>query len=96
MTVSAGPTVGTIENRFSWNGEPAHELVVLREAEFADESSYERDQFSGIDAGGTVEYEATWRTLEELATAPEPLYPEGIDRLVRGERGTGHGHVTVP
>ena len=93
VSVSAGPVVGTMENLFTWDGEPEHELVVLRKAEFADESLYERDRFDGIDAGGTVEYEATWHTLDELAAATEPLYPAGLGAILRGEAGNGRGHV---
>lgn len=93
VTISAGPTVGTLENRFTWKGTPCHELLILREAEFEDESLYEREAFHGIDAGGTVEYDATWKSLEELANAPEPLYPDGLDQLLRGDGGAGKGHV---
>lgn len=96
VAIDAGPTVATMENRFSWNGEPAHELVIVREAEFVDESLYDRERFDGVDAGGTVEYEATWKTLDALAAAPEPLYPEPLAAVLREERGEGTGHVTRP
>lgn len=95
VEVVAGPPVGTIENRFTWDGEPDHEVVILREAAFVDGSLYERDRFHGIDAGGAVEYEATWRSLEELVAGPEPFYPEGIARLLDGNGGEGNGHVDV-
>jgi len=96
LTVSVGRTVGTLENRFTWDGTPAHEVVVLREAEFADTAVYERDRFDGIDAGGAVEYEATWRSLDDLARAAEPLYPTGLVQLLRGDGGTGNGHLVDP
>lgn len=93
LGIAAGPVVGTMENLFTWNNETQHEVVVLREAEFADESLYDRERFDGIDAGGTVEYEAEWHSLDELTAAQEPLYPEGIARLLRGELGGARGHV---
>ncbi|PSP55308.1 NUDIX hydrolase [Halobacteriales archaeon QS_1_67_19] len=94
--VSAGPVVGTMENLFAWDGTAEHELVVLRTAAFVDESLYDRDRFDGVDAGGDVEYEATWHTLAELAAASEPLYPAGLAELLRGETGAGRGHVVSP
>lgn len=93
VAVTAGPPIGTVENRFTWDERAAHELVVLREAAFVDETLYDRERFHGQDAGGTVEYEATWRTLADLGAAGEPLYPEGLDDLLHGEAGDGHGHL---
>ncbi|MFC4408115.1 NUDIX hydrolase [Haloarchaeobius iranensis] len=95
VEITAGPTLGTIENRFSWDGEPDHELVVLRAAEFADESLYERETFSGVDNGGAVEYDAGWFDLESVQDGPEPLYPEGLVTLLDGD-GDGAGHVAEP
>lgn len=96
VAVEAGPTLGTLENLFTWNGEPRHELVVCRAAEFADVTLYERERFEGVDAGGAVEYEATWRALDDLAAGDEPFYPEGLMKLLRGDAGAGHGHAVVP
>jgi len=95
VEITAGPTLGTIENRFSWEGEPDHELVVLRAAEFADESLYEREAFSGVDAGGAIEYDAGWFDLGTVQDGPEPLYPGGLRRLLDGD-GDGAGHVAEP
>jgi ADP-ribose pyrophosphatase YjhB (NUDIX family) len=93
--VSAGPTLGTIENRFTWDGEPDHELVVLRAAGFESGSLYERETFSGVDAGGAVEYDAGWFDLDAVQQAPEPLYPEGLVALLDGD-GAGAGHIAEP
>lgn len=94
--ITAGPTIGTLENRFEWVGEPAHELLIFRKAMFDDESLYDRERFDGIDAGGAVEYEATWKQLDELVAGSEPLYPPALPGLLRGDRGVGHGHVGDP
>lgn len=94
VAVSAGPTVGTVENLFTWDGEQQHEVVIARAAEFEDDALYDRDRFDGIDDGGAVEYEATWRTLRDLRAAPEPLYPEKLPGLLEGEAGTGRGHLS--
>ncbi|ELZ80224.1 NUDIX hydrolase [Haloferax elongans ATCC BAA-1513] len=96
ISIRAGPVVGTIENRFTWNDELAHEIVIFREASFVDDALYERSTFDGIDAGGTIEYEATWETIEDLVAGPKPLYPQGLPRLLRIGDGEGHGHLDSP
>jgi 8-oxo-dGTP pyrophosphatase MutT (NUDIX family) len=96
VEVSAGEIVGTVENVFQWDGESQTEVVVLRRVSFEDESLYERDRFHGVDAGGSVEYEATWETLAELRARAEPLYPEGIDAILSGDGGGGRGHLVSP
>ncbi|PSQ16488.1 NUDIX hydrolase [Halobacteriales archaeon QS_8_69_26] len=91
--LAAGPTVGTIENRFTWGGERQHEWVIARRAAFEDDARYDRDRFAGEDAGGRIQYEATWHTLDALRTGPEPLYPDGLGELLAGQGGTGRGHL---
>jgi hypothetical protein len=56
------------------------------------DTPYEQSSFEGIDAGGAIEYEAVWKTVEEVITGPNPLYPEGLARLLRTGDGEGHGH----
>jgi len=90
--IAAGPTVGTVENRFTWGGERKHEVVILRTAAFEDDALYDRDQFAGTDDGG-IGYEATWHTLAALRSAPEPLYPDGLGELLADDAGTGRGHL---
>lgn len=93
VAVEAGEICGTIENVFYWDGERESEIIVLREAAFTDPNLYERDHFDGIDAGGAVEYDASWRSLAELRADDDPLYPAGIDEILDGEtslRGRGH------
>jgi ADP-ribose pyrophosphatase YjhB (NUDIX family) len=96
LAVRAGPAVGTVENRFRWDGDPKHEVGILRAVEFADPAVYDRERFSGVDDGGAVEYEATWHTVDDLRAAREPLYPEGLADLLAGEGGQGWGHLTEP
>lgn len=94
VTVEAGAVCGTVENVFHWDGERESEIIVLREATFTDASLYERDHFDGIDAGGAVEYDASWRSVTELRAAEDPLYPEGIDAVLDGETSlSGRGHL---
>lgn len=77
--------LGTIENRFEWNGNLAHDLSVVHEIAFVDEVSV-GESLQGIDADGSVTYEATWEPLEELIADDRPLYPEGVEAVIQGQR----------
>ncbi|WP_313692196.1 NUDIX domain-containing protein [Halorarum halobium] len=81
VDVAAGPVVGTVENVYRWNDRAGHDLVVVREARFADDSLYGTDSFHGIDDGGSFEYDTEWRTVESLLDAPEPFFPRGVADL---------------
>lgn len=90
VAVEAGPVVGTVENVYTWDGERAHELAVIRTGRFADESLYDRETFRGVDDGGAFEYEADWRLLADLLESPEPFYPEGVADLFGEDGGVRH------
>lgn len=77
--------LGTIENRFEWDGNLAHDLSVVHEVAFVDEVSVD-ESLQGIDTGGTVTYEATWEPLDELIADDRPLYPEGVEAVIQGRR----------
>lgn len=96
LEIEVDRPLGTLENRFTFGEQRAHELVILWAASFTDPAPYDRERLHGQDAGGAVEYTATWRTLEELRAGPAPCYPDGILGLIDGTSGRGHGHVTHP
>lgn len=77
LPVTAGPVIGVIENQFRWDGEHSQEVMLCRAATI-DASVAERDTFEGQDAGGAVQYTATWKTPAALRAASEPVYPEGV------------------
>lgn len=96
VAVAAGPVSCTVENLFTYDGAPRHELVVVRDVELENQDLYDRDRFHGVDAGGDLEYEAYWRSLGALRAAEEPFYPEGIGQLLAKGDGEGVGHVLSP
>lgn len=73
--------VGTLENIFTYLGEPGHEIVLVFDAAFEDKSLYARPFLPGRESNGDA-FEAHWR---ELASFSEqlPLFPEGLASLVR-------------
>ncbi|MFB6126380.1 MAG: NUDIX domain-containing protein [Halolamina sp.] len=93
--VTAGAVLCTVENLFSYAGESSHELIVVRGIAFDDQGLYDRERFRGVDAGGDVQYEAYWRSLDALREADAPFYPDGIGNLLARADGPTH-HLVSP
>ena len=72
--------LGVLENRFSYRGKPAHEIVFVFDARFMDETV-------DIDARLPIhepvwEGPARWVDLDDPIA--EPLYPDGLTTLLKG------------
>jgi 8-oxo-dGTP pyrophosphatase MutT (NUDIX family) len=67
--------LGMIENLFTFDGIPGHEIVLVYDATFADSSRYNQTSFIG-DEGGTP-FTAEWLPPSAF-NAITPVYPEGI------------------
>jgi 8-oxo-dGTP pyrophosphatase MutT (NUDIX family) len=72
--------LGTLENIFTFNGKPGHEIVLVYDGRFVDESLYERDAIDGDDLG--QKFRAVWKRLDELGATP-PVYPTGLLDLLK-------------
>jgi ADP-ribose pyrophosphatase YjhB (NUDIX family) len=68
--------VGTIENIFTYDGQPGHEIVLVYEASFADPRLYEVEAVRCRDDGG--EFVGVWKPIDEFRSGKAPLYPEGL------------------
>ncbi len=66
----------TLENIFTYQGVPGHEIVLVYDGAFADESLYARATLNGHDT--LDDFTAFWKTLDELRRDPRPLYPSGL------------------
>jgi ADP-ribose pyrophosphatase YjhB (NUDIX family) len=69
----------TLENIFTFNGEDGHEIVMVYDARYVDESLYAQESFTGTE---TVEdrqfpFKAVWKRLDEFSP-DAPLYPNGL------------------
>lgn len=72
--------LGLSENIFTYNGNAGHELVLMYEAHFVDQSFYMRDTMEGDEAG--IAFTVVWKPLTEFQRGV-PLYPIGLlDLLV--------------
>jgi 8-oxo-dGTP pyrophosphatase MutT (NUDIX family) len=72
--------VGMMENIFTYDGQPGHEIVLVYEAKLADPRLYEVEAFRCQDDGG--EFMAVWKPIAMFRDGEAPLYPEGILELL--------------
>jgi ADP-ribose pyrophosphatase YjhB (NUDIX family) len=70
---------GTLENIFTFDDQPGHEIVLLFEAGFADTALYARGDLVAIEADERIP--TVWKRLAEC-TDETPLYPEGLCDLL--------------
>lgn len=76
--VEVGELLGVLENVFTWQGRPGHEIVFLYTAEFADPAFYERDEMKILDDPAT----AKWISLADFRAKRRTLYPTGLTDLL--------------
>ncbi len=69
--------LATVENIFTYDGKPGHEIVFLFEADFEDEGmydlSYEYEALEGKDRIPVV-----WQSLDFFRAGKAPLYPDAL------------------
>lgn len=69
----------TVENIFERDGERAHQIEFLFEAQFVDRSLYRAELIDGTESSGK-RIEAVWLDLSQPLDGP--LYPEGLRELL--------------
>ena len=73
--------LGTLENRFTFEGGPGHEVVMVFETRLADPSLTARDEIACVEEGGQP-FTARWLPLDVFRSGAVPLYPDGLLALV--------------
>ncbi len=66
----------TLENVFVHNGAPGHEIVLVYDGAFVDETLYAQAVLRGQDTNDV--FEAFWKSRRELQADSRPLYPSGL------------------
>jgi 8-oxo-dGTP pyrophosphatase MutT (NUDIX family) len=77
--------LGVLENFFTYEGRPGHEIVFAFEARVVEPEAYRQDEFEGIDPDGR-RHEAVWVSMEDLAGGGIPLTPVGLLELLESTR----------
>ena len=83
--------VGTLENIFTYLGEPGHEIVLVFDAEFEDASLYQREFLEVREINGDA-FKATWRALSSFS-ADASLFPDGLAALLQEVRHPAAGSI---
>lgn len=76
--------LGTLENIFTFNGKPGHEIVLIYDGSFVDASLYDRDSLAGRE--GSHAFKAVWKHLSDFVPGHPPLYPDGLLKLLLSSR----------
>lgn len=74
--------VGMIENVFTFDGQPGHEIVLVYEANFVDRGLYDKRVIKGQEDDGS-EFVASWKPVDEFRSGTARLYPEGLLNLLQ-------------
>jgi ADP-ribose pyrophosphatase YjhB (NUDIX family) len=75
--------LGVLENVFTHQGRPKHEIAFIYRARFADPWFYAQDEIMG-DEGGEP-YPVKWMPLAHFAPGGPPLYPTGLYDLLHSQ-----------
>lgn len=84
--------LATIENVFTCDGTPGHEIVMVYQAAFADERFYRAESITGQEhdeTGPLWEFTAIWKPLDYFRAGTAPLYPESLLELLDRRRDDG-------
>ncbi|UZN03365.1 NUDIX hydrolase [Cellulomonas sp. S1-8] len=82
LAITVGRQLGVLENLFTYDGRPGHEIVLVFEAELAHAGDYAAERRPCLDQPLVT---GVWRSLSEDAV---PLYPDGLAALI-GPVATG-------
>ncbi len=81
VTLVAPALRGVLENRFTYDGRPGHEIVFVFAARIAEPEAHERDELESVDTDG-ARHVAVWVPIAELRDGERPLVPRGLLDLV--------------
>jgi len=74
--------LGVLENIFVFNGEPGHEIVMVFEGRFTDQSIYQQEMLIANEDDGQ-QMKVFWMPLTAFAPGNAPLYPKGLLEMLK-------------
>ncbi len=74
--------LGLLENIYTFNGKPYHEIVQVYDGELVDSGLYEQAVIVGEEANGDV-IRAMWKSLDEFGVGKSILYPPGLLEMLK-------------
>ena len=76
--------LGTLENIFTYDGEPGHEIVQVYDGVLTETGLYEQAVILGREADMEEHFRAMWKSLDEFGPGKFILYPDGLLEMVSG------------
>lgn len=69
--------LGTVENIFTFNGSPGHEIILIYDGALKDSGLYDQAVIVGKEADGE-EIQAVWKNINEFGKGKSILYPTDL------------------
>jgi 8-oxo-dGTP pyrophosphatase MutT (NUDIX family) len=82
LDVAVSSYLGTLENLFTYNGQPGHEVDLVFAAALADPLLYDEPHFPRLDDPPDDRRHTVWVPIADLLSGPTPLYPSGLLTLL--------------
>lgn len=73
--------LGLLENIFTYEGKPGHEIILVYDAEFVNNALYGKSEIK-ISESNDVWCYAYWKTLDEFGDGKLKLYPDQLKQLL--------------
>lgn len=70
--------LGTLENIFTFNGTPGHEIVQVFDGKLVDSRLYEQHTIAGYEPELDQSLKVIWKSLDEFGPGKSILYPDGL------------------
>ena len=70
--------LGAVENIFSFNGDPGHEIVLIYDGLFKQAKLYEQAMIIGNEVEINETFNAIWKNIDEFGDGKLILYPTGL------------------
>jgi 8-oxo-dGTP pyrophosphatase MutT (NUDIX family) len=70
--------LGAVENIFTFNGTPGHEIVLVYDGLLKDSELYDRAVIIGQEVDMGESFTAIWKSLNEFSVGKSILYPTGL------------------
>jgi 8-oxo-dGTP pyrophosphatase MutT (NUDIX family) len=74
--------LGTLENIFTFDGAPGHEIVMIYDGVLTDSRLYEQAVIDGEESNGE-DIRALWMKLDEFGEGKSILYPTGLLEMLK-------------
>jgi len=76
--------LGTLENIFTFNDEPGHEIVQVYDGVLVESGLYEQAVISGHEADVGFSMKVIWKSLDDFGRSKSILYPDGLLEMLTG------------